>query len=127
MVDQASLAISARSDQCDVSVVLYRRDQLSRFLCSIAEILGAAIAYGYTSAATFMYARGEGDRRHMATGAVGTILATLFVVLILVPIPAIGCSMSHEGYICFIAWSALGLLFLFAARDRKEQKTDKGE
>lgn len=87
-------------------------------LCS----LGAAIAYGYTSAATFMYAKGEGDRRHMATGAVGTILAILFIVLILVPIPAIGCSMSHEGYICFIAWSGLGLLFLLAARPREEKK-----
>ena len=72
--------------------------------------------------ATFMYARGEGDRRHMTTGAVGTILAILFVVLILVPIPAIGCSMSHEGYICFIAWSALGLLFLLAARRREGTK-----
>ena len=99
---------------------LFGRTALGWFvdLCS----LGAAAAYGYTSAATFRYARGEGDRRHMATGAVGTILSILFVVLILVPIPAIGCSMSHEGYICFIAWSALGLLFLLAAGRREGKK-----
>lgn len=73
--------------------------------------LGAAIGYAYTSAAAFKYAKKIEDRTIIITGAVGTIFAIAFAALLLIPIPALNCSLSRESYICLIVWIGLGLLF----------------
>lgn len=73
--------------------------------------IGAAIGYGYTSLAAFKYAQKEGNKGIMATGVIGSIMALLFVVLLLVPIPMFNCSLGKESYICLIIWIVLGCLF----------------
>ncbi|MGI6211945.1 MAG: APC family permease [Anaerovoracaceae bacterium] len=78
--------------------------------------LGAAIGYGYTSAAAFVYARKQRDRGIMATGIIGVIFALLFMILLLVPIPMFHSSLGKESYICLIIWIVLGLIFYLKRR-----------
>ena len=78
--------------------------------------LGAAIGYAYTSAAAFKYAREIGDKVTTITGAVGTVLAVVFAVLLLIPIPALNCSLGKESYICLIAWIVVGIIFFKKSR-----------
>ena len=82
--------------------------------------IGAAIGYGYTSAAALKYARQERNRFVTVTGAAGTLLSLVFVGLLLVPVPALGCSLGGESWICLAAWSVLGLLFsVLSGRKRR--------
>lgn len=78
--------------------------------------VGAAIGYGYTSAAAFKNAKQEGNIKIMITGAVGTVLSAIFLVLLLVPIKMFNCSLSKESYICLIVWIVLGIIFYFVKR-----------
>lgn len=78
--------------------------------------IGAAIGYGYTSLAAFKFAKKEGDIGVMATGILGTIMALVFVVLLLVPIPMFNCSLGKESYICLIIWIIMGSIFYFVSK-----------
>ena len=76
--------------------------------------IGAAIGYGYTSLAAFKFAKKEKN-----TGIIGSIMALLFIVLLLVPIPMFNCSLGKESYICLIVWIVMGVVFYFTAKTRR--------
>ena len=80
--------------------------------------LGAAIGYGYTSAAAFKFAKQEKNTGIMVSGIVGAILAVMFMVLLLVPIPGLSCSLGKESYICLIIWIVLGAVFYLTSRKK---------
>ena len=80
--------------------------------------LGAAIGYGYTSAAALKYARAEGIRSTQVTGALGVLLAVVFAVLLLVPLPGLSCSLGKESYLCLIVWCLLGAVFYCTSRKK---------
>lgn len=73
--------------------------------------VGAAIGYGFTSAAAFLYARRRGHKFIMTTGIIGAIMALIFLVLLLVPIKLFNCSLGVESYSCLIVWIILGIAF----------------
>lgn len=73
--------------------------------------VGAAIGYGYTSAAAYSYAKKEGNSFIATTGIIGSIMGLVFAVLLLVPIPMFNCSLGTESYICLGLWLALGVVF----------------
>jgi amino acid transporter len=73
--------------------------------------LGAAIGYGYTSAASFKYARTEENKFIMAMGFVGVIVSIIVAFLLVVPIPSLNCSLSGASYVCLVVWTLLGMLF----------------
>jgi amino acid transporter len=73
--------------------------------------IGAAIGYGYTSLAAYSFAKKEGDSGVMITGIIGTIMALIFMILLLVPIPMFNCSLGKESYICLVIWIIMGLIF----------------
>ena len=75
------------------------------------SFIGAAIGYGYTSLAAYSFAKKEGDVGVMVTGVIGTIMALIFMILLLVPIPMFNCSLGKESYICLIIWIIMGLIF----------------
>src|SRR5699024_5171354 len=75
--------------------------------------IGAAIGYGYTSAAAFKYAINEKNKWIMVTGLIGIIMSLFFVVLLLIPIPGLDCSLGKESYFCLVIWSILGIFFYF--------------
>lgn len=79
---------------------------------------GAAIGYGYTSAAALKYALKEKRIAYTATGIIGIIMSIGFLVLLLVPIPLFGCSLGKESYICLIVWIILGLILYFVSRKK---------
>lgn len=85
--------------------------------------LGAAIGYGYTSAAAMKFAKKEGNRGIMVTGAVGLFMGIVFCMLLLVPFPMFNCSLGMESYICLFVWVALGVLFYLSSR--KKNKTGR--
>ena len=73
-------------------------------------IVGAAIAYGYTSAAAFREARKAGDRRTQATGFLGTGISAAVVVLFFQPIFTLSSStIATESYLVLIGWGISGL------------------
>ncbi len=78
--------------------------------------LGAAIGYGYTSAAALKYALAEKKTGIIITGVIGIIMAVCFAVLLLVPIPMFNCSLGKESYICLIIWIVLGAIFYFTSK-----------
>lgn len=82
--------------------------------------LGAAIGYGYTSAAAAKYAKQEKKTSILITGIFGTLMAIVFAVLLLVPIPSLSCSLGRESYICLIVWIVLGLIFYLGSRRRQK-------
>lgn len=84
--------------------------------------LGAAVGYGYTSAAAFYYARREGNKPMMAIGIVGTLLAVIFALLLLVPVPLLGCSLGKESYICLMVWTLLGIIFYRCSQRKNIQQ-----
>lgn len=81
--------------------------------------LGAAIGYGYTSAAATRFALKEGRNGIVITGIFGTILAVILALILLVPIPMLHCSLGKESYICLIAWIALGVAFYISQKKRR--------
>ena len=75
--------------------------------------LGAAIAYGYTSAAAFALARGEPGRgafAQRAAGIAGVAMAAGFCLLMLVPNYISGDTLSAESYLVLSVWCLLGFL-----------------
>ncbi len=77
-------------------------------------IVGAAVAYGYTSAAAFRTARREGDRRTEVTGLLGTVISVVVITLFLLPVFSLDSTeMATESYLVLISWGLSGLaLFL---------------
>lgn len=82
--------------------------------------IGAAIGYGYTSLAAYKFVKKENNKGIMVTGIIGGIMALVFMVLILVPIPMFNCSLGKESYISLIAWVVIGVVFFFTAKGRKK-------
>ena len=80
---------------------------------------GAAIGYGYTSAAALKYAIREKNKSTIVTGIIGVVMAIAFLVLLLVPIPMFNCSLGKQSYICLIIWIVLGAIFFLASKKNR--------
>ena len=75
--------------------------------------LGAAVAYGYTSAATFAVAKEDSGRLALAerlTGVIGIVMAIGFCLLMLVPNYISGDTLSAESYLVLSIWCLCGFL-----------------
>ena len=88
--------------------------------------IGASIGYFFTSAATLVTARRDGDGTSFlkAMATTGVIFSAIFMILQLIPIPGLnGVHFGKESYIMLIIWIIIGLVFY-----AKQQKffTDKG-
>jgi amino acid transporter len=71
--------------------------------------VGAALSFLYTSAAARRLAHQEGHRLVSVTGSIGIVLSVLFIILLLVPVPAIGTSLAIESFVFLVAWIVFGL------------------
>ncbi|MBQ9273620.1 MAG: APC family permease [Succinivibrio sp.] len=81
--------------------------------------VGAALAFGYTSAAAYMISCRERRPGLMITGALGTFLSVLFLVLLLVPLPGFNNSLRTPSYACLAIWCVLGVIFNHLTYDRQ--------
>ena len=81
--------------------------------------IGASIGYFFTSLATLVTLKRDGDGtnflRIMAT--TGVIFSVTFMILQLVPIPGlVGVHFGKESYIMLVIWSIIGLIFYLMQR-----------
>ena len=73
--------------------------------------LGAAIAYGYVSAAAYAAARRDGESgAARLAGMAGVVMAIVFSLLMLVPNYLSGNALSAESYLVLSLWCLLGFL-----------------
>ena len=83
--------------------------------------IGASIGYFFTSAATLVTMRrdGDGSKGLKAMAFVGATFAVIFMILQLIPLPGLsGVHFGKESYIMLLVWVVLGALF-FARRLKK--------
>jgi len=81
--------------------------------------IGASIGFFFTSAATLVTTRRDGDGtaflKAMATA--GAVFSVIFMILQLIPIPGLnGVHFGNESYIMLVAWIAIGLAFYATQR-----------
>ena len=76
--------------------------------------IGASIGYFFTSAATRVTIRRDGDGTAFlkANALLGVIFSVIFMVLQLIPIPGLsGVHFGKESYLMLVAWIAIGAAF----------------
>ena len=79
-------------------------------------LVGAAVAYAYTSAAVLKAARAEGDRLSSATGLAGLVISVLIGLLYLMPtFSAEVATMGTLSYLVVVLWCVAGLVFFLLA------------
>ena len=82
------------------------------------SILGAAVAYAYTSAAAFKVARKEGNKYTQATGLLGLAISIVVIFLFVIPSDSLDTTMiATESYFVLIIWCLIALtIFLSVFR-----------
>ncbi|MBR1865251.1 MAG: APC family permease, partial [Lachnospiraceae bacterium] len=70
--------------------------------------VGATIAYGYTSAAAFVNARKDNNRKIQATGMIGILMSVVFFFYFMAWSSG---AMSTESYLILAFWSILGFIY----------------
>ncbi len=85
------------------------RNTLSWFVDLTA--FGAIVSFGYTSAATYRIAKGEGNRGMAACGMTGTVISALFALVQLVPRLAAMEAMGSQAFLMLSLWCLLGFAF----------------
>ena len=85
--------------------------------------IGAAMIYGFVSAAAMKLARQRSDRTEHITGAIGLAVMIGFGLYIFLPNLVSTDSMEKETYLLFIVWSVLGFIFFrtILQRDREQR------
>jgi len=74
------------------------------------SILGAAVAYAYTSAAAFKTARKAGDRGTQVTGLLGLVVSIVVIFLFIMPFMTFDATMiATESYLVLIIWCLAAL------------------
>ena len=86
--------------------------------------IGASIGYFFTSAATLVTLKrdGDGTKTTKIMAVIGVIFSVAFMVLQLIPIPGLeDVHFVKESYILLVVWIVIGILF-YAMQNRKFNK-----
>lgn len=81
--------------------------------------IGASIAFGFTSIASYKTAKRCGDASKLLrfTSILGGAFSILFMALQLIPIPGLeSVHFGKESYIMFIVWIGIGLVYYFSRK-----------
>ena len=70
--------------------------------------IGATVAYAYTSAAAYVNAREEGNKKVMITGVIGLATSVFFFLYFMLWSAG---AMATESYLILTSWSILGFLY----------------
>ena len=113
--------ISARNPMIVIACIAVVTSALGQTVIGVivdVALIGAAIAYAYTSAATLKIARRKGDRLSVVTGLVGLVLSVVIGLFFLLPVFSSKVAMMSTGsYLVLVLWSIAGLaLFIFVFR-----------
>ncbi|MCR4818123.1 MAG: APC family permease [Fretibacterium sp.] len=80
--------------------------------------LGGVVCMACTCLAARKFALEEGRKDIIILGTLGFLLSAVMTFFLLIPIPALGCSIAAKSYICLILWSALGAFFFLSRRHK---------
>ena len=87
-------------------------------------LVGAALAYAYTSAAAHKTARADGSRLTRATGLVGLVLSVVIILLYVLPAFTSATSLiSTQSYLVIVLWCLAGLVAFLAVF--RHDRTDR--
>ena len=84
--------------------------------------IGAAVAYGCTSAAAYSFARKSGDTLTEVTGLAGTVLSIAFCFLLLFPNGILGNVLSATAYLVLALWCIIGFALYRQVFKHDEQR-----
>ena len=101
-------------------LVIALGNRVLAFIVDLA-LVGAALAYAYTSAATLKTARASGNRVAVATGLFGLVLSVAVLLLFILPsITTRSSMMSTHSYLIVVLWCTAGLFSFLSVflRDR---------
>ncbi len=94
-----------------VSLVISALGQTVIGIIVEVSIVGAAIAYAYTSAATLKTAHKSGNRLSTATGLAGLVFSVMIILLFIVPnLSADVTGVETESYLVLVIWCIAGLI-----------------
>ena len=105
-------AMSARNAIFVIALIAVATSALGQTVIEVIvdiAIVGTAVAYAYTSAATFKMARAEGDRVSAATGLVGLVFSAAIAFVFLLPV--FSATMGTVSYLVLVLWCIAGLVF----------------
>ena len=109
-----------------VSILVFALGQTVIGIVVDLALVGAAIAYAYTSAATFKTARLVGNRLATATGAAGFVLSVVIFALFVLPsFSGSAPTMATASYLVLVVWCLIGLL-MFLSVFRRDQSNRFG-
>lgn len=87
--------------------------------------VGAALAYGYTTASAMVLAKRNGDTRYMIAGIFGTVFSVFFLGLLL--IPGAPGFLSIQAQLALLVWVVLGIIFYWRIRKKYLKSTKMRE
>ena len=105
-------ALSARNAIFVIALIAVATSALGQTVIEVIvdiAIVGTAVAYAYTSGATFKLARAEGDRVSAATGFVGLVFSAAIAFVFLLPV--FSATMGTVSYLVLVLWCIAGLVF----------------
>ena len=105
-------ALSARNAIFVIALIAVATSALGQTVIEVIvdiAIVGTAVAYAYTSGATFKLARAEGDRVSAATGLVGLVFSAAIAFVFLLPV--FSATMGTVSYLVLVLWCIAGLVF----------------
>ena len=105
-------ALSARNAIFVIALIAVATSALGQTVIEVIvdiAIVGTAVAYAYTSGATFKLARAEGDRVSAATGFVGLVFSAAIAFVFLLPV--FSATMGTVSYLALVLWCITGLVF----------------
>ncbi len=85
--------------------------------------IGASIAYGYVSLASYRLARDSDNRLRKTTGMVGVAVSVFFFFCPILPNFLLGSSLTSESYVLLAIWSIGGFFYYWYVfkHDRRER------
>ena len=87
------------------------------------SILGAAVAYAYTSAAAFKTAQRQGDRGTQTTGILGLVISIVVIFLFVMPFVSLDTTAIATGsYLVLIIWCLAALATFIAVFSRDSRR-----
>ncbi len=105
-------ALSARNAIFVIALIAVATSALGQTVIEVIvdiAVVGTAVAYAYTSGATFKMARAEGDRVSAATGLVGLVFSAAIAFVFLLPV--FSATMGTVSYLVLVLWCIAGLVF----------------
>lgn len=107
-----------------IILALFGRNTLGWFVDLTS--FGAIVAFGYTSAAAFKKAGEEKNTKIRITGAIGTLISGIFIIVQLVPRLTAMEAMGSEAFLLLSIWCLIGFVFYWRTITRSKSAEYSG-